>query len=429
MSLEMNKIQSLLKKSTEGILAVVDQGIFSGSNFVITILLARYLPSYDFGAFSLSYSIIVVFQQLHSAILLEPISVFGSTYKGLKKKKYLNSQAKLHFLITAIWGALFLAVLLLLKIFIKDSAVLNLLVLWCLLLPIYLLIFFTRRIFYILKKPALAMTSSVLYTITMFLGVAYFIQKNILDATTGIVVVVVPSFFGSLLLYSWIKQPEKDAAFSIKALFQENLTIGKWLVLSGVFIALANQTQIYLSSSIIGVEAAGVLRALQSFTQPMTLTVVAISSYTLPIISRDFLNYDKVSGRKKALLISLILIILSLVFEMILIFWNTEIEGLFFQGRYSQFVYLMPILGIAPIISAAYSGFSNILMAIKQPKALLVASLIWITVNLSVGTIIIMQYGILGAVISIIIGHLSLLFSFYFLYRKWYNNYPQNLSI
>jgi hypothetical protein len=61
----------------KGALAIVDQGLLSGSNFLLAVLLARWLPRDQYGAFALGFSIFLFLSGLHNAFFLEPMSVLG----------------------------------------------------------------------------------------------------------------------------------------------------------------------------------------------------------------------------------------------------------------------------------------------------------------------------------------------------------------
>ena len=52
-----------------GILAVVDQGLMSGSNFALSILLARWLTSEQYGAYAVALSIFFFVSTVHQALL------------------------------------------------------------------------------------------------------------------------------------------------------------------------------------------------------------------------------------------------------------------------------------------------------------------------------------------------------------------------
>ena len=67
---------------TKGGLAILDQGLISGSNFLIGILLARWLVPAQYGAFSLAFSVFLLLSYVYHALLSEPQGVFsGSAYR------------------------------------------------------------------------------------------------------------------------------------------------------------------------------------------------------------------------------------------------------------------------------------------------------------------------------------------------------------
>src|SRR5947207_8633428 len=65
-----------------GVLATLDQGLLSGSNFILAVLLARWLPVWDYGGYALALSIFMLINAVHQALLLEPMSVLGTARYG-----------------------------------------------------------------------------------------------------------------------------------------------------------------------------------------------------------------------------------------------------------------------------------------------------------------------------------------------------------
>src|SRR6516162_583127 len=68
--------------TTKGGLAILDQGLISGSNFLISVLLGRWLMPAQYGAFALAFTIFILLSYAYHAFLAEPQGVFcGSTYR------------------------------------------------------------------------------------------------------------------------------------------------------------------------------------------------------------------------------------------------------------------------------------------------------------------------------------------------------------
>src|SRR5947207_12866057 len=74
--------KKLVRWVTKGGLAILDQGLISGSNFLIGILLARWLMPDQYGAFALAFSVFLLLSYVYQSFLAEPQAVFsGSAYR------------------------------------------------------------------------------------------------------------------------------------------------------------------------------------------------------------------------------------------------------------------------------------------------------------------------------------------------------------
>src|SRR5258708_26936586 len=69
----------LVPWAAKGGFALADQGLISGSNFVISILLARWLVPEQYGAYAVAFGIFILLTVLYQSLLLEPMAVFGGS--------------------------------------------------------------------------------------------------------------------------------------------------------------------------------------------------------------------------------------------------------------------------------------------------------------------------------------------------------------
>ena len=61
-----------------GVWSVLDQGLFAGANFVVNILLARWLSPEAYGSFAIAFSAFLLAGTLHGGWFVEPMLVFGA---------------------------------------------------------------------------------------------------------------------------------------------------------------------------------------------------------------------------------------------------------------------------------------------------------------------------------------------------------------
>ena len=147
----------------KGSLAVLDQGLISGSNFLIGILLARWLAPDAYGAYALAFSIFLFLSGFHTALLLEPMSVFGPTSYKHQLPAYLGKLVRLHFAVTVALALLLaLGTTCFLNLF-ADRAVPYALFGVALATPWILFLWLSRRCVYLELRPALAVRSAAVY--------------------------------------------------------------------------------------------------------------------------------------------------------------------------------------------------------------------------------------------------------------------------
>src|SRR5574341_423595 len=132
-----------------GGIAITDQGLFSGSNFILNVLLARWLTPEGYGAYALALAMYLFLSGFHNALILEPMSVLATSAHADHLEAYLRSQFVIHAIITASLGVLTtLAAAILIVLRIGNPDFLWALVGVGLFLPSLLLIWLVRRTFY-----------------------------------------------------------------------------------------------------------------------------------------------------------------------------------------------------------------------------------------------------------------------------------------
>src|SRR5580700_7546891 len=114
---ERSFVTHIVHIARKGTLAVVDQSLFSGANFIVNVLLARWLSTTEYGAYSLALAVFLLFAALHSAILIEPMMVFGSNKYSAGFARYLAVLLTGHFSIMIPGCAILYAVALALRRF------------------------------------------------------------------------------------------------------------------------------------------------------------------------------------------------------------------------------------------------------------------------------------------------------------------------
>src|ERR1700688_584625 len=97
--------------TTKGAFSVADLGLASAANFGINIFMARGLPEREYGAFSVTYAMLLFAAGFQASYIFEPMSVLGPSRPPEVLKHYRESVFWLNLMLTlalsgllAVWG-------------------------------------------------------------------------------------------------------------------------------------------------------------------------------------------------------------------------------------------------------------------------------------------------------------------------------------
>jgi O-antigen/teichoic acid export membrane protein len=401
-----------------GGMAILDQGVFSASNFVLSILLARWLPAEQFGAYTIGFTVLIFVYQFYIAFLLDPMGVLGPAQFSDNLKEYFVLHLKSHFVITAIAGLLLIIIAftwtgdqLLIKqtLFVIGGT-----------LPLLLLPWYLRRVFYILGRPAVSLWGSLVYTLSLLFLTILIHRLKFLSSPSAILVTAIAGLLsGIYLLFVFQFRKFHSPISSLAVVMRQNWNFGKWLIMSSIFIAFASQAQIWISASFLGLSTSGILRAIQVVIQPMMLTITALTALATPALSLEFSKGDFEGFNRKVMSLSVSLLILATVFEFFLLEFNIPIEKLIYGGKFSSYAFLLPVWGTIPLCLAYSSGIQAGLQAAQKPQSLLVAAILWLPASLGFGIWLTLQSGVAGATWGALLGYIIFVLILSFLYWLW----------
>jgi O-antigen/teichoic acid export membrane protein len=392
-------------------LSIMDQGLISGSGFILNLLLARWLPAENYGAFAVAFAVFLFASGFHNVLLLEPMCVFGPSSYSDRLHDYFRSQLKVHAVLVGPLSGLILLSAAALMAFGLRSALTSALIGSAVALPFLLLLWLVRRMCYVVQRPFSAVMGSVFYFVMMVAGLLVLPQRGVLNPFTAFLLVAAASTLASaLLLYQHgIFGPgsEPQGSAKWKEVFRENWRYGRWLLGSAVLFPAVSQTQIILSAALLGLGATGVLRAMQLPSLLMTQVITATGLLSLPVLSRDFGRGAHEHMRGKALLVSLGLVGMAVCLAALLVLAAGRVEVLLFGGKYAAYSWLMPALALIPVVTAASLGYSMVLRASQKPQFDLLSNVIAAPIALLSAVCFIQWWGLAGAAASMVLGFVA----------------------
>jgi len=458
---------------TKGSLAIADQGLFAGSNFLLNVLLARWLEPADYGAFALAYSVFLLLGVFHTALLTEPMLVFGPGRYRERFPEYLGILLRGH-LALMLPGMLLLVIVGALVGRFHSASIGHAFLGLAVAAPLILLLWLLRRAFYVRLQPFWAAVGGLLYFIllssflfvlwagkqlspgTAFLGmglgalvvcvlllfrlqprrvaiggVASFLfllaliyglwlSRGPLAVTAftgmGVAALVVSAFMLLRLGPRWTASESNPTVAMVTA---DHWRYGRWSVATAGASWLPSNIYYVLLPAWMSMEGAAALRALMNFAMPVLHSMAALSMILLPSLVRARKSHGDRGMHKTMYSFFALYAFGCATYLALLVALGPRLFRLLYAGKYSEYAFLpLLLVGLVPFGSMLYSVMGSGLRALEQPKWIFWSYVGSSLVALVVGIPLVTLLGVSGALIGLLFSSLATGVLMFWFYRR-----------
>ena len=391
----------------KGSLAILDQGLFAGSNFLLNVLLARWLAPADYGAFALAYSIFLLLGVFHSAILTEPMLVFGPGKYRERFPEYLGILLRGHFALMLPGAALLAAAAFLLG-WLYSPAVERAFLALAIAGPFILLLWLVRRAFYVQLNPGWAAAGGGVYLLILLASILTLRTAGRLTPATGFLAMAAGSLITCLLLLVLLRPTLATDSSAIRAVAADHWRYGRWSVATAGASWLPSNIYYVLLPAWMSMEGAAALRALMNFAMPVLHSMAALSLILLPSLVRARKGHGD-RGMHKTMHSFLALYAFgSATYLALLVALGPRLFRLLYAGKYSAYAFLpLLLVGLIPFGSVLYTVMGSGLRALEQPKWIFWSYVGSSLVALVVGIPLVKLLGVSGALIGLLFSSLT----------------------
>jgi O-antigen/teichoic acid export membrane protein len=405
----------------KGGLALLDFGLYSGANFLLGILLARWMVPEQYGAYALVFSIFILISFLYQALLLEPLSVFSGTTYSKNLRGYLKSNFWLHWGISAIICVLMGATALAAKIWFHSPTSAMAFAGMTAATPFILIHVLGRRAFYLKLSPGPAAFGSSFYCVFVVAGSFLLFKLGWLSAFSAFLVMGFAALVGGVIMAFQLnsKLEPATAEMHLSETWKKHWNYGKWALGTCIVGWIPTYVYIPLVSKFSGLAVAGELRALMNLGGPVLQTYAALSMLFLPFAAR----VQGETGRKGSTALTRKLTALfvagAIAYWIVLIPLRRPLFMLLYAGKYMDASSLLPLFAAETVIWSAALGPAIVLRAMEYPRSLFFANAAASVVAIVFGIPATRYFGLRGVVWSMVVANvLYVAVAFILLERK-----------
>jgi O-antigen/teichoic acid export membrane protein len=408
----------VLKCST----AIMDHGLISASNFILGIVLARYLGSEQYGAFALAFSAFVLLSLVHSALAMEPMSVFAPSIYRKALREYLGLLLWIQIVGTGIIVACGGAAGATFALLGQHSNLISAFEGIALAAPCVLIFWFARRAFYLQFRPAQALIGSIAYSGFLGVGIWALSTGSFLSPFAAFMIMGIAALLTTVLLL-FILQPTIGRkaiaeALSVREVLRRHWQYGRWAFASVLFIWIPWNGFYSVVAHYSGLAESGALKALLNLAMPMTQTYAAFSLLFISQAAR--LGHEKGWDAVKiqAWRITGLYTLGSSAYWLVICLFRNQLIHLMYGGHYQEIAPLVPLVAVASILSGAAMGPTIAIRAMRSPASVAAIYFGSSLVCIVVGIPACQAWGIRGAVISILLSSIISVVSGFLMVRS-----------
>jgi len=402
----------LTKLKNKKLLILIDQMLVSGSNFVLGILLARYLGVEGYGQFALLWLIVLFFSSLQLAYIVSPMLTLGSKKSSFILDRYLSTMIFLQVIFTAV-AIISLYFFLEVAVFFDEKWDMGDLKIYILFTTLFFLFQDFLRRYFIIKTQYYKL---VFIDVIAYLGqlgmLIYFIYNNSLDLSTALLAVAIPFLLALLVGYTQVTKVSTHMQYK-KLIFLKNWNFSRWLVYSAVIQWGSGNFFILAGGAILGSWAVGVIRVMQN-TMGIFQVLFTVLDNILPINFSKIYKQDGYNGMMKYYNkhFKFGLVIFSLLSSVVYLF-ATELVTFVYGDEYTKYAYLL--IGFVVLIPIVYTTMLQryVLRTVEETKVIFTAYVSTTVFSLLSAYPLIKYFRIDGILIGMFIVQIIISFLFY----------------
>jgi O-antigen/teichoic acid export membrane protein len=401
----------------KGFWAVMDQGLFASSNFFLNVFLARWLSLKEYGTFAITFSVLLLLGTLHTALLTEPMLIYGAGKYKERDTEYFANLFRGHFYLSLFFSFLLIIVFLVLSILHKSDYAQAFLGL-SLAQPFIFLVWLLRRACYTRFIPRIAAVAGLGYLILTLSGSFMLYNFKLLSSLSALLLMGFSSLcVGIWMIYYMFSPNDLCSGTKIeKEMLTTHLNYGRWSLPSSVLTWMPANIYYVLLPILGNVDLVAILRAQNNLIMPLLQFNTALSTQLIPtfVLNKDRTNYNNLINGLIAFFVAI-----SLAFWVALNILRNDIILIVYGAKFLKYSELLLILGLLPLMTGIIAVLGGVIRADDRPDKIFWAYFIASLSSVTIGLWFMVSWGLMGVASAILLSYaIVVVIMFYYIYLK-----------
>jgi O-antigen/teichoic acid export membrane protein len=384
---------------------IVEQVLFAGTNFVVTILLLRWMAADEMGAYSFGFAIFLLFLVIFEALVVEPIPIFGPAKYASKIRAYTGAVLCCHIAVATLVTLCLVGLAVLFYSNSSSPLIGDATLGAALAAPFLFLRLTTQQLCYTHSLNGAFALAGIVYSVEAPSFIYLLHVSGMLTPISAFAAMGLATAIPCLLLIAKLLRPELQPSRMCPVMRQvmlDHWRYGRWSSITQVSNWIGTNIYFVLGPSMIGLDATAAIRAIFNVVMPIQLINNAILWTFVPMLARFRFSGE---GRRYHQLVWLLatgLLILTGVYCVALLLGGPEAIHFLYRGVFDHFVTfpLIASLGVI-LVLAMLNGVLEMQMRISgKIKWVAAAKSLQVISTMTIGVGACAWLGLLGVFIG-----------------------------
>lgn len=390
--------------SRDHVLSLADQAIVSGTSFLTTLMIARYSNIGQLGVYAVGISILVSLVAFQDSLILQPYTIQQHSSHGTAAE-HLGSSLALSILFSI--GSVLVLTIAAMG-FLKWAAHPELIVMtWAIaaIAPFALTREFARRVAFARLEISRALLLDSLVAVIQLSVLGWLGASGHMSALTACAALGVASAIALAIWLVCVRTEIVVRARHVRIIFRQTWALGKWLFVGRITVQVQGYVTYWIAMLVSGASVTGLYAACMSIVNFINPALFALGNVLTAKLSLAWKRDGAPGLWQEAIRNTVLISTLMAAFCLAVIVGGSNVmHFLYHDPEYDGYGTTLTLLALSVSVGAVGTPASFGLATMGRPRAIVVVGIIGAIVSVVLVTILMMEWGLLGAAYGLLAG-------------------------
>lgn len=378
--------------------SLADQATVTAAGLGLQVVLGRLLPPSQYGAFAVTYTVLLLVLGAHTSLVSEPMTILASTRTGADRDRLVGAFLRWHHRLVA--GATAVAAIAAVVLALTGSSLTAAALGLAVALPGFLLFHLLRRIAYLYLEASRALLLSLAFAALLACGLAILAYHGWISPLTAWVALGAATGLSALWRLARRRPVRPPPDWRQPA--AEAWSYGRWILAANLAHWLGLGLYVPAVGLLLGLDDAGTFRALQNLVAPVQQGLAAAGLLALPwLAGRSRSSGGAGSGLAR---LAALTVPPSLLYAALLAFFGSSwVSFLYDRQEYTQASRLLVLFAASVVVMPLTHCLAIAVRATDRPRLVFWSKAAAAAATLGGGLPMVHFLGLTGGVLGLLL--------------------------